>query len=171
MNAESEAPVADGVERSLDPRLIPLDRWIGGIVTAVVSVAILVGGGITWAADAPRFAVWIIAGAWAAFTTGLGWWLQRWPAIAYRHTSYTVNPEGIQIRRGVLWRTVIRVPRSRVQHTDVTEGPLERRFGLGTLVIYTAGTRHAKVELRGLDHGRAFRVRDHLLPVEDADAV
>ena len=44
------------------------------------------------------------------------------------------------------------VPRSRVQHTDVSQGPLERNHGLGTLVVYTAGTDHAKVELGGLDH-------------------
>lgn len=171
MSVQPEPQIADGVERPLDPRLIPLDRWIGGIVTAVVSAAILAGGGIAWAAGAPALVVRILGGVWAGSTVGLGWWLQRWPAIAYRHASYAVNPEGIQIRRGVLWRNVIRVPRSRVQHTDVTQGPLERRFGLGTLVIYTAGTQHAKVELRGLDHADAFRVRDHLLPVEAGDAV
>ena len=66
---------------------------------------------------------------------------------------------------------VIHVPRSRVQHTDVSQGPVERRFGLGTLVIYTAGTDHAKVDLAGLEHGVALRLRDHLLPSGDTDAV
>ena len=63
------------------------------------------------------------------------------------------------------------MPRSRVQHIDVSQGPIERRYGLGTLVIYTAGTDHAKVVLSGLEHGRALRIREHLLPSEAGDAV
>ena len=53
----------------------------------------------------------------------------------------------------------------------VAQGPIERRYGLGTLVIYTAGTDHAKVALGGLEHGRALRIREHLLPSESSDAV
>jgi hypothetical protein len=66
---------------------------------------------------------------------------------------------------------VITVPRTRVQHTDVSQGPIERRFGLGTLVVYTAGTDHAMVALSGLDHGRALMIREHLLPAAAGDAV
>jgi membrane protein YdbS with pleckstrin-like domain len=58
-----------------------------------------------------------------------------------------------------------------VQHTDVSQGPLERRFGLGTLVIYTAGTAHSRVNLEGLDHEVARRIRAHLLPKDEGDAV
>jgi membrane protein YdbS with pleckstrin-like domain len=82
-----------------------------------------------------------------------------------------VDASGILIRRGVFWRRVIHVPRSRVQHTDVSQGPLERGHGLGTLVIYTAGTDHARVDLHGLDHAAALAIRDHLLPGEGEDAV
>jgi membrane protein YdbS with pleckstrin-like domain len=91
--------------------------------------------------------------------------------VAYRHASYRVDELGIEIRRGVFWRTVVNVPRSRVQHTDVSQGPLERRYGLGTLAIYTAGTDHARVGLAGLEHGRALAIRSHLLPAGGGDAV
>ena len=63
------------------------------------------------------------------------------------------------------------MPRSRVQHTDVSQGPLERKLGLGTLVIYTAGTDHARVALSGLDHSTALDIREHLLPGRTGDAV
>ena len=94
-----------------------------------------------------------------------------WPARAYRYTSYKVDDQGIEIRRGVFWREVVNVPRSRVQHIDVSQGPIERRYGLGKIVIYTAGTDHAKVELEGLEHGRALLIRDFLLPSGSSDAV
>ena len=70
-----------------------------------------------------------------------------------------------------MWRAVTNVPRSRVQHTDVSQGPLERSHGLGTLVIHTAGTEHAVVGLSGLDYGTALALRDHLLPRGAVDVV
>ena len=86
-------------------------------------------------------------------------------------TSRGVDDLGIEIRRGVFWRAVVNIPRSRVQHTDVSQGPLERRFGLGTLVVFTAGTDHAKVSLQGLEYDLALRIRQHLLPSGSNDAV
>ena len=101
----------------------------------------------------------------------LTWTALTWPAVSHRHASYTLAPLGIEIRHGVVWRVVVNVPRSRVQHTDVAQGPLERRYGLARLIIYTAGSSHARVVLHGLDHGVALRIRDYLLPRAGGDAV
>ena len=164
--------IADGVERQLDPRFVPLQQttgWIFAIVLATGSVVVLL---ITWAAN--RFSVPLLLGLaplWLLVNGALATVFHRWPAVEYRHTFYRVDEHGIEIRRGVYWRVVINVPRSRVQHTDVSQGPLERRLGLGTLVIYTAGTDHAKVDLPGLDHSTALRIREHLLPGGAGDAV
>ena len=92
-------------------------------------------------------------------------------AAHYRYASYRIDEQGIVIRRGVLVRTVTTVPRSRVQHTDVSQGPIERRFGLGTLSIYTAGTVFAEVALPGLAYETATSIRDMLLPKHGADGV
>lgn len=169
----AEAPnIADGIDRQLDPRVIPLNQAIGWIVAAILAGGSLVGLLIVWAAN--RFSPFVLLGLaplWFLVNGALAWHFHRWPAIDYRHTFYRVDDEGIEIRRGVYWRLVINVPRSRVQHTDVSQGPLERRFGLGTLVIYTAGTDHAKVDLVGLDHAVALRIREHLLPRERTDGV
>ena len=173
--ALGEAPaegIADGVRRRLDARSIPLHRVIGRITTACVSLPLGAGVAAVWAlAGPPAGVAATIASVWAVITTGLGWWLHRWAALHHRYASYTVHAEDIEIRRGVVWRKAISVPRSRVQHTDVSQGPLERRYGLGTLGIYTAGTGYAKVSLDGLDHETALRIRDHLLPPAGADAV
>jgi membrane protein YdbS with pleckstrin-like domain len=82
-----------------------------------------------------------------------------------------VDELGLEIHRGVYWRTITNVPRSRIQHTDVSQGPLERAHGLGTLVVYTAGTQHAQVKLPGLELAVAQRIRTHLLPSDQGDAV
>jgi len=162
-------PIADGVLRQLDPNTIRVERTASWIFTSVVGVFLLI-----------HLLVSVFGGPWhlavgLALTIGVGgflaWLSHRWPEISYRHTSYRVDPQGIEIRRGVVWRRTIYVPKSRVQHTDVSQGPLQRRYALGTLIVYTAGTDHAKVELPGLSHARAMRIRDHLLPSGGDDAV
>jgi hypothetical protein len=108
---------------------------------------------------------------WTAGTPMLGWWSYRWAEVEYRHMSYDVDDDVIEIRSGVFWQSVQNVPRSRVQHTDVSQGPLERKHGLGRLVIFTAGTQHSRVELPGLAHHTALDIRDRLLPRHTVDVV
>ncbi len=63
------------------------------------------------------------------------------------------------------------MPKSRVQHTDVSRGPIERGLGLATLIIHTAGTEQAAVSLSGLPHADAYRIRDFLIEGGEDDAV
>jgi len=90
---------------------------------------------------------------------------------AFMRTSWRLTADLLEIRRGVWWRSVVTVPLSRVQHTDVNQGPLQRRFDLSTLVVHTAGTRHATVKLEGLGKKIAESVRDELLKQRGDDAV
>jgi uncharacterized protein len=167
--APASDPIADSVLRQLDPDSIRVERTGAWIVAAVFFVFLLIQLIVNLFGGPWRIAIGIavtIAGGGL-----LAWLSHRWPEISYRHTFYRVDPHGIEIRRGVIWRRTINVPKSRVQHIDVSQGPLQRTYALGTLVIYTAGTDHAKVELRGLSHARAMRIRDHLLPSGGDDAV
>jgi uncharacterized protein len=161
-----------GEDQQLDPRVIPLRKAIGAIVSAVLTAMAFVAVMSMWVSSGRSLLALLLLGVvWVAGSIGLFWHSQRWPAIDYRHTWYRVDDRGIEIRRGVFWRDVTNVPRSRVQHTDVSQGPLERRYGLATLVIYTAGTDHAKVTLDGLDHAVAMSIREHLMPEGGTDAV
>jgi membrane protein YdbS with pleckstrin-like domain len=83
---------------------------------------------------------------------------------------FAVDEGGLRIRRGVFWRKVIWIPITRVQHTDVSQGPVQRKLGLGTLTIHTAGTAGASISLAGLEHGIASRLSDHLRPARATDA-
>lgn len=86
-----------------------------------------------------------------------------WPCRTFRHTRWGLDESGLEIHKGVLWRHRIVVPMSRVQHADVSQGPLQRSFGLGTLTVHTAGTSNASVDLAGLDHAVALRMRDQIV--------
>lgn len=52
------------------------------------------------------------------------------------------------------------VPAARVQHIDVAQGPLERMFGVATLVLHTAGTANSEVHLPGIARQTAEEIRD-----------
>ena len=169
----SEAPpapasVADGVSRSLDPRVVQLDRIAAFIFTSFLSGVLLIAAVIAWLAGGVPAILLLL---WPVIAGLLLWFSYAWPPVDFRHRSYRVDDRGIEIRHGVFWRSVENVPRSRVQHIDVSQGPIERRFGLGSLKIYTAGTDYALVALRGVTHERALLIRDHLLPGESQDAV
>jgi membrane protein YdbS with pleckstrin-like domain len=165
------AAVADGRDHQLDQRWIPLQRITGLVTAAVMAAASFVGAISLWAASGILALGLLILPLWVTAVALLAWQLWRWPAIAYRFMSYRIDDLGIEIREGVYWRTIVNVPRSRVQHTDVSQGPLERRYGLATLVVYTAGTAHSRVSLGGLAHDVARDIRAHLLPGGDSDAV
>lgn len=151
----------------LDARYISLQRELGWYWTAGVSLAVLVA---SFVALGPRRWYWCLL-IWAVVTPALGYWSYRWAEVEYRHTSYRVDEENIEIRSGVFWRAVSNVPRSRVQHTDVAQGPFERKYELGRLIIYTAGTQHSRVELPGLEYHTALSIRDQLLPRQAADVI
>jgi uncharacterized protein len=162
----------DGREYPLDPRHITVERISGWIAFGVISGPMFVGllvanifAPLSLDVRLLMLAAWLFVAGW------LAWGAQIWPPIAHRYASYRVDDEVIEIKRGVVWRRVITIPRSRVQHTDVSQGPLERNYGLGTLVIFTAGTEHARVQLAGLDHRVALRIRDHLLATAEDDVV
>lgn len=112
-------------------------------------------------------------GKFGVFVLGLAvvaWLAWLHANASYRHARFALTDDGLRIRRGVFWRSEILVPRSRVQHTDLNRGPIDRHFGLATLKVYTAGTKLASVALSGLPDARAVELRDALVS-EDDDAV
>jgi len=100
----------------------------------------------------------------------LGAGLGRWAALKHwRHTHWRLDAEGFSLRRGRMWQSETRIPANRVQHLDLRRGPLQRRYGLATLVIHTAGTRQSAVSVQGLDEQDAERLRDVLARQRDGD--
>lgn len=163
--------IADGVEQRLDPRFIALHRLRNSIYAAGLMATSLMAMVAVWVAIGQWAAGLLLVPLWLVLNGVAVWQLWRWPDISYRHASYRLDELGIEIRKGAYWRAITHVPRPRIQHTDVSQGPLERRFGLGTLVIHTAGTMNAKVTLAGLEHATARRIRTYLIPGADSDAV
>ena len=73
-----------------------------------------------------------------------------------------MDSEELQVRRGVWIRVQTLVPLDHVQHIDVSQGPLERAFGICSLVLHTAGTLHSQIVLPGLARATAEAMRDEI---------
>lgn len=180
MSDELEAPsldapeaVADGAFHSLDPRHVQHSRLIGGVVALAISLGLLMAMFVVFVAVPviPSFVRWLAPLGVLIIILSLGTLVWRWPEFEHHRTAYRVDHDGIEIRKGVLWRSVVNVPRSRIQHTDVSQGPIERNFELSTLHVFTAGTEHSEVTLAGLERARALRIRDHLITGGEHDGV
>jgi uncharacterized protein len=126
---------AEPTER-LDPRAKTLWRITGAlgalpilaggavaswVLLRVAEVALLVG-------VLPLIAVGVLLVISVGVTPGLRW--RRW--------RYEIREDEVDLQRGIVWVSRTLVPLARIQHVDTQSGPLQRRFGLATVVFYTA---------------------------------
>jgi len=87
-------------------------------------------------------------------------WVLISPGRRFRAWGYRLDGDELNVARGVLTRTHSIMPLQRVQHIDVGQGAIARRFGLAELVVHTAGTHGATVTIPGLALAEAERLRD-----------
>lgn len=143
----------------LDPRMVRVWAARGGVaslgVAAVVLAAelgIAAGGDLPW----PRG-----LGAAAVLAAGavLSWALAR---ARYRSWRYEVAERTLELHHGVVVRSHSAIPYFRVQHVDVTQGPVERALGVARLVVHTASAA-TDAAIPGVAADRADALRDVIL--------
>ena len=78
----------------------------------------------------------------------------------WRRWGYAFTDRELHVARGWVTRRHTVVPVSRVQHSDVSQGPIERSAGVATLTLHTAGTERSLVILPGISRQRAEDIRD-----------
>jgi uncharacterized protein len=149
----------------LHPDSIVVERWAGLIFVAVLGfIALVVWVALTiFVFPIWNFRCWLIGLSCVAFLGLLGAFVRMDPVWKFRNTRLRELPGGLELQRGYVWWHRIFVPRERIQHTDVVQGPLMRRFNLATLVINTAGTHEHSISIEGLDFQRAEQLRASLL--------
>ena len=141
--------------QQVDPRTVSVWRWQALIVAAIGLVPVaIVATKLSSAASIAALLFYVALTIWFA-------WL--YPSAYYRALSFGIDVQGVTIERGLWWRSRLALPRIRVQHSDVSQGPLQRRYGVATLKLYTAGSRYNKVELPGLTHEDAVSIREALI--------
>lgn len=160
----------DGRHERLDPAFVPYDRLSGWVGVAFVFGLGLIGLFALWIfSEVKLWKLGIVAGAWFALVFLLVTTTLLLPRKRWEHARWTLSRAGLEIKKGVYFRSITNVPRSRVQHTDVTQGPIQRRFGLATLVVHTAGQQNSEVQLEGITFDVAKALRDDLMAAGAGD--
>jgi membrane protein YdbS with pleckstrin-like domain len=106
--------------------------------------------------SAPLYLIWLILLPVAAAVTG-------WPFLSVPRMGYAIRDRDILYRAGVLWRRVTAIPYNRIQHVEKDTSPLDRRYGLANLKIFTAGGASGDLKIHGLGEDTAERIRSFLL--------
>jgi uncharacterized protein len=82
------------------------------------------------------------------------------PARKYHHWGYAMGTDRLRVVRGYMFYRDTVVPFGRIQHIDVDQGPIDRRYDLATLTVHTAGNHNSTVALPGLLHADALAMRE-----------
>lgn len=89
--------------------------------------------------------------------------LIAWPIISVPRIGYAVRERDIIYKSGILWHTVTAVPFNRIQHVEKSSTPLDRRFNIATLQLFTAGGSGGDLRIHGLPAKAAEKLRFFIL--------
>lgn len=169
LDAQMLGTSAEGVGASLDTLapLVPVAE-ADALVAAIRPLAPIA----VWEAPSPlhrrrlaiRYTVaavvllglWPLVGVWALAGVAAGVALGRVAAVAQaRAHRYALTADALHVEHGAFWRTRRSVPRDRVQGVSRQATWMQRRRGLATVVVDTAGGPGLGLRVRDLDAAAA----------------
>ncbi len=106
-------------------------------------------------------------------TAAIAWTLAAfvWARARYAALGYRLGDDAtLTARAGVLTRSTWVVPEDKVQAVAVVSSPFQRRLGLSTVLVETAGAGTGRISIVDLEHPAARRVADRLSEVSAATA-
>ena len=163
-----ELPTTEKFQQ-LDWRVIKLWR-LNYLITFGIFLLILLGVAVSIGLAAPAARIWIAVG-WGTLAAACLSFSLWFPRRYYHSWRWRIDAKVLELRHGRLVQHTRLIPLARLQHVDLERGPLERMFGLASLVIHTAGTHAASTRIPGLEAEEAARLRDHLVEIGGDDAV
>ncbi len=85
---------------------------------------------------------------------------------AKRAIKYSIRDHDLVLKSGLFWQKEVIQPIRRIQHVELTRGPLEKRIGLANISLFSAGTSGATFTIPGLRLITAARIRRYVLKME-----
>lgn len=97
--------------------------------------------------------LWLLIIAFSYWVNWKGFYIQ----------GYALREKDIHYKRGLLFHSLTSIPFNRVQHCEIKQGPIARRFGLSTLEIFTAGGQSSDLRIPGIDPHRAQQIKEFII--------
>lgn len=141
----------------------PLNRrllWLMWLkISLLYAVAVAIAGGallLNPEVEVPTERLW--------YYLPIPWALMMvYAAMAFRCMSYVVREHDLSLRSGVIFHRVVIQPFTRLQHIEITRGPLERLLGLATVKLFSAGGAMHSLAVPGILLDNAERLREAIL--------
>ena len=155
--ALDDLPNAEAVEwQQLHPRYAAAIRVAATIALTIVAAAVTIA---QIALDIPLAPTVMLYFALLIVITSA----MIWPGISVQRQAYVLRDKDILFRKGVIWHAVTAIPFNRIQHVETSSTPLERKFGLATLQLFTAGGSGGDLKIGGLGKDVAEKLRVFVL--------
>lgn len=126
-----------------------------GIVSAVLLVIAIA---LIFSISRLQQALWIslIATGWLLITLFYFFVQNR----SFSRKAYALRDKDVIYRSGWIVQKIRTCPFNRIQHSSVNTGFFERKYGLATLVLFSAGTNDADLQIPGLKESAAYAMKE-----------
>lgn len=147
----------EAVLQRLPPEALKVRYMSNAIGTAILALFALV---LIMPLLAGWHKLWMIAVF--AGIAGLAYGLRRLIGLRFEREGYALREHDIIHQRGYWWTTHTAAPFARVQHVEISQGPIAKRFGLCTLRIFTAGGGGGDLSISGIGLEDAHRIKSFI---------
>ncbi|TRX58188.1 PH domain-containing protein [Thalassomonas sp. M1454] len=118
-----------------------------------------------WAVPPKELKVVLEVALWVIGSIGLLKYLYSY--FADPKKKYALREQDISYQSGLIFRKTVSQPILRVQHVELKRGPVERKVGLASLQVFSAGGAMHTFEVPGLDYDNAENIRQYILSHKD----
>lgn len=152
-------PSLEAVEyQSLERNYLKVSYY-GRLITWTVILGLLFSvitmSGFLFTDTTTAFAIFGFGFCLAAFS----FWLVK---KGFEIKGFYLREKDISYREGFIFRTITTIPFNRIQHCEITQGPIERRYDLKTLQVFTAGGQSSDLTIPGLKAEEAQRLKEYI---------
>ena len=83
--------------------------------------------------------------------------------LVAKRRAFSIRHEDITLKSGIIYEKTSTIPLNRIQHVEVHRPFLDRRFGLASLLLYTAGASSVDMTIAGLEDEQAQSLQTLIL--------
>lgn len=150
---EAQLPALEGMDRQY-PKVLLLN------LTFYVAGTLIAGIALTIAIFEQLAALWWVGlwMGWAMLVVFAYYYIVRYAEMV----RYGIRNSELFYRSGVWFQSMVMIPFGKIQHCELESGPLDRRFGLASLTIHTAGGDESDLSIAGLSETDALRLKQFM---------
>lgn len=138
-------------------------------VSIVHAISVTLATSFAWLLPVP--ASYICFALIALLLCSFLWLFFLWAPKICARMRYLVREQDVSLQKGFMFWKLASVSFNRIQHLEVGQGPIERAYGIATLVIFTAGTLGSNLQIPGLTLTTAQQLKAQLLDNINAEEV